>query len=168
MPPGDVSPDDVEHVRRMRLRREKQNLGEVIVLFSSIEVRDRVSSYARNLSAFIDAAGRPTAGIRIDVPDHLLGVHRTLIQYGHAMWIKHKKDPEMKRNIRFDDVELSFCIDFRFPAHKDWISVSFQRALRDRRSSVSSGMLANDDLLSTAACTEEKELSLEHLSLIHI
>ena len=110
MPTGDVTNEDIEHVRRMCLRRDKQNVGEVIVLFSSIEVRDRVASYARNLAEFIDGQGKPTAGIRIDVPDHLSGVHRTLLQYGHAMWSKHRRDPNLKRNLRFDDVERPFVL----------------------------------------------------------
>ena len=77
------------------------------------------------------------------------------------MWLKHKKNPMMKRNIRFDDVDMSFCIDFKFPTHKDWISVSYQRTLRDRRASASSELLANEDLLSTAPISDDKERNLE-------
>ena len=37
IPSADILDEDVEHVRRVRLRRERNNLGEVIVVFSNIE-----------------------------------------------------------------------------------------------------------------------------------
>ena len=150
MPTGDVPNEDIEQVRRVRLRRERQNVGEVIVLFSNLEVRDRIFSYARNLAAYRDSEGRPTAGIRFDIPDHLTGVHRTLLQYGHALWVKHGKNPEFKRNVRHDDVELSYCLDFKFPHKSSWVTVSYQRALVDRRASTSVEMEGLDDELSSA------------------
>ena len=124
MPTGDVAAEDIEHVRRVRVRRGKQGLGEVLVLFADIETRDRVSSYARNLASFRDDAVKPTAGIRFEIPDHLSGVHRTLLQYGHALWVKHGKNPDFKRNIRHDDVELTFCLDVKLSSKKKWVTVS--------------------------------------------
>ena len=85
MPTNDVLPSKIEHIRRVRLRRRKQNIGEVIVLFKDIEVRDRVSSFARNLAEFADPKGKPTAGIRFDIPDHLSGVHNMVMQCGPNM-----------------------------------------------------------------------------------
>lgn len=150
MPSDGVGESEVEHVRRVRLRRGKQNLNEVIVLFADIDTRDRVVSYARNLAPFVDQAGKPTAGIRFDIPDHLSGVHRTLLQYGHAMWEKHNRDKGFKRNIRFDETEQAFCMDIKFPHREDWITVDHRRALVDRRASDSA--LADDvgELLSSA------------------
>ena len=86
----------------------------------------------------------------MDVPDHLSGVHKTLIQYGHAMWVKYQRDSDLKRNIRYDDVEMTLCLDIKFPGKKDWITVTHQRALRDRRASVSQETDSRGDLLSTA------------------
>ena len=133
----------------VNLRRGKPNLSEVIVLFVDLEARDRITSYARNLGLFVDSNGKPTAGIRFDIPDHLAGVHRTLLQYGHAMWVKYKKSPEFKRNVRFDDVELTYCLDVKFPGKKNWITVSYKRALRDRRASICLEAEDQDELLST-------------------
>ena len=148
IPAGDISCKDVEQVRRVRMRRGKDSQLEVIVLFVDIEARDLVASYAQNLAQFIDQAGKPTAGVRFDVPDHLSGVHRTLLQYGHAMWIKYNKDPAFKRNIRFDDVEMSFCLDIKFPGKEKWVTASYERAMIDKRANAAVD-LDQDELLST-------------------
>ena len=61
IPLEDIREEDIETVRRVRLLRGKDNLNEVIVLFSDIETRDRITSYARNLASFVDLSGKPTA-----------------------------------------------------------------------------------------------------------
>ena len=69
---------------------------------------------------------------RHDIPLHLAGVHRTLLQYGHDMGKKHGKG--FKRNIRFDDTALSFCIDVCLPGNDNkWLTVSYDRAYKDRQ-----------------------------------
>ena len=152
MPDDDVRGEEIEQIRRVRLRRERQNMNEALVLFSDVETRDRVSSYARNLSQFIDIAGKPTAGIRFDIPDHLLGVHRTLLQYGHTMWIKHRKDPEFRRNVRHNDAELTYCLDIKFPKRHDWITVTYARALQEKKKRAAVQM-NDEELLSTTTKT---------------
>ena len=66
-------------------------MGEVTVLFADIDARDRATSFARNLGQFVDGTGKPTAGIRFEIPDHLTGIHRSLLQYGHVLWTKFHK-----------------------------------------------------------------------------
>ena len=150
IPSGDIREDDVESIRRVRVGRDKKNMNEVTVLFIDIDTRDRINSYARNLGLFVDPTGKPTAGIRFDIPDHLASVHRTLLQYPHAMWTKYKKSKDFKRNIRFDDVGRTFCLDIKFPGREDWVSVSYERALLDRKANKSAESEAGGDLLSTA------------------
>ena len=161
IPDGDVREEEVEQVRRLRMRRGRQNVGEVLVLFSDIETRDRVTSYARNLAQFIDIAGKPTAGIRFDIPDHLHGVHKTLLQYGHALWVKHNKDTNFKHNIRHDDAEMTFCLDMKFPRRQDWITVSYTRALADRKQRASTDMNVNDELLSSTKRLDQQATDAE-------
>ena len=151
----------MEDIRRVQLRRGRSNQREVIVLFNDIEARDRVTSYARNLAQFIDQAGKPTAGIRFDIPDHLSGVHRTLLQYGHAMWNKYRRDPSFKRNIRYDDVDMTFCLDMKLPGREDWITATYARALRDRRAGAALDQ-ERDDLLSSAGDPPGLEMVMEH------
>ena len=126
MPANCVKDEEIEQVRRVRLRRGGQNQNEILVLFSDIETRDRTVSYARNLAPFIDQKGKPTAGVRFDIPDHLTGVHKSLLQYGHALWAKHNKDPDFKRNIRYDDTEKTFVMDIKFPSKLEWVTVTMR------------------------------------------
>ena len=144
-------------------------MNEVTVLFIDIETRDRISSYARNLGLFIDSTGKPTAGIRFGIPDHLASVHRTLLQYAHAMWTKYKRSPDFKRNVRYDDVGMTFCLDIKFPGRRDWVTVSYNRALSDRKASKSAEDEVRGDLLSTAGevvvCLEEENVRLVRLEL---
>ena len=66
------------------------------------------------------------------IPAHLSGVHKTLLQFGHNMRQKH--GPEFKRNVRFDDTELTLCIDIKLPGSgSKWVTVSHEHALADRR-----------------------------------
>ena len=58
-------------MRRHRQAREKKEIGEVIVLFCDVTTRDRIVSYARNLGPWVDPLGKPTAGVRLDIPAHL-------------------------------------------------------------------------------------------------
>ena len=94
----------------------------------------------------MDGKEKPTAGIRYEVPDHLTGVHRSLLQYGHALWIKNNKSQDFKRNVRFDDVNMTFCLDVKLPGKSNWQTVTYERASREKKISVSAE--ADDDLLS--------------------
>ena len=144
-------------IRPVVMRRGVPSKHEVIVTFVDVETRDRVSSYARNLGTWIDMNGKPTAGIRHEVPTHLGGVHRTLQQYGYAMWMKLDKNKEFKRNIRHDDSEMSYCLDIKLPNKSNWITVSYRRALDDRRASTSSEINKLGDELSTAGIVVVEE-----------
>ena len=66
------------------------------------------------------------------------------------MWNKYDKDPGLKRNIRHDDVVMSYCLDIKFPNRQNWISVSYARALADRKANASIEAEDQHDLLSTA------------------
>ena len=130
----------------MRQRRGREDHAEVVVLFADIETRDRIASYARNLGQFVDGKGKPTAGIRYEIPDHLTGVHRTLLQYGHALWTKNNKSADFKRNVRFDDTSMTFCLDVKLPGKTTWLSVTHERAAKERKHSQNNEQ--EEDLLS--------------------
>ena len=135
IPTGVLVDEDVKDIRRCRLTRGQQAKSEALVVFADVESRDLVASYARNLAPFVDAQNKPTAGLRPDVPGHLGGVHRTLVQYGYAM--KKRYGPHFRRNIRFEDSDLSLVVDVCIPAGgkpgKEWTTVDYQRAKEDRK-----------------------------------
>ena len=84
IPNSELKEDDIVSARRIRVGRGKQCRLEVLVTFVDVSTRDRVATYAKNLSHFIDN-GKSTASFRLDVPANLAGVHRTLLHYGHTM-----------------------------------------------------------------------------------
>ena len=129
-------------------------------MFTDIDARDRVASYARNLAKFVDIAGKPTAGVRMDIPDHLQGVHKTLLQYGHAMRNKHGKNPDFKRNVRYDDAGMTLVLDMKLPGRVDWITVPYTRALEDRKQSAARAQY-DDDLLSSYKKGHDDQQALE-------
>ena len=131
IPHSELSITDIVDVRRVRNPRTKKDAGEVSVVFVDVETRDRVASYAKNLSDYIEN-GKPTATFRPEIPTHLTGVHKTLLSYGYAMGLKHKTG--YKRNIRFDDETHSFVIDIKLPgSDSQWFTVTYERALADRQ-----------------------------------
>ena len=149
IPTHDLKENEILSVRRMRgvRGRGKQPVGEVVVVFVDVETRDRVCSYARNLAPFVDVDGQPTAGVRMYVPAHLGGVHKTLLQYGFNMRERYGRD--FKRNIRFDDSEHSLCIDIRLPGKDSkWVSVSHAHALADKRAWTRSVEQGNKEITS--------------------
>ena len=125
--------------------------GEVVVVFADVETRDRVCSYARNLAQYVDSNNKPTAGVRMYVPTHLGGVYKTLLQYGFNM--RERYGPEFRRNIRFDDGEMSLCIDIKVPGKAKWVTVSHAHALADSRKSTRSTEMKFGDALSSTPTT---------------
>ena len=135
IPTGALVDADVADIRRCRLTRSQQTKSEALVVFADIEARDLVASYARNLAPFIDAENKPTAGLRPDIPGHLGGIHRTLVQYGYAM--KRRYGGNFRRNIRFEDSDMTLVIDICIPENgqpgKEWTTVDYQLAKKDRK-----------------------------------
>ena len=72
------------------------------------------------------------------------------MRYGYAMHAKYKFNKEMKRNVRFEDSEETVVIDIKLPGREKWITVSYERALRDQKDSMTREHAdINDDVLST-------------------
>ena len=160
VPSADIGRSDVVNVRRLRSGRGRQPDGEVLVTFADVDTRDRICSYARNLGPFVDADGKPTAGVRMYVRTHLGGVHKTLLQYGHNMRQKHGQD--FKRNIRFEDAELSLAIDIKLPGKSSkWVTVSYPHALADRRAWSDAVVSRNLDRLSSRPDAENPVIEID-------
>ena len=76
---------------------------EVIVVFSSVDVRDAVRGAAREL------AGVPEADMRLEIPHFLQGSLKALEAVSYNL---KKKHPGIRRNIKFDDGEMDLVLDF--------------------------------------------------------
>ena len=81
-------------------------------------------------------------------------VHRTLMQYGYELKKKYESNggrEKLKKNIRFEDAEHTFVIDIKFPGSSDneWTTVSYERALEDRKENNYDRERQQGDLLSS-------------------
>ena len=159
IPRSDLCQADILQVRRVLTARGRRSRLEVCVKFVDLETRDRVGSYARNLGDYI-ANGKATATFRLDIPSHLTGVHKTLLQYGYELGTKHGRG--YKRNIRPDDAAMSYCIDVMIPGQNNgkWTTVSYEEAFADKQQAKNNVQL--NEILSTKKSTvgpdaEEKD-----------
>ena len=132
IPSGVLNQKDINYIRRVRTTRNSKIKDELLVSFSSIEARDLVLSYARNLSEWVDGKGAPTAGLRLEIPEKLMGDFKSLEQYGHAMRGKHGNG--LKRHIKMDDSIKGLYIDLYLPKQKEWVRVDLDIANRDNKS----------------------------------
>ena len=93
------------------------------------------------------------AGIRLEIPDTLRPSLRALESLAFNL---RKANPEMKRNVKFDDEVMDLVMDVKLNEHATWKKIWPGRALAvkiTRRDSVEDNEMTVDDL---------------QLSLIHI
>ena len=101
-------------LRRIPPSKNSTIKGEVTVEFPSVELRDIVRGAAYNL------AGMPEAGIRLEIPHHLMANFKALNAASYRLKQKYK---DCRRNVKFDDEDMDLV----------WISRS--RTRRGERSS---------------------------------
>ena len=100
--------------------RPIQVKDEVLVRFDSTRERDDVRSFAKNLE-------RKGRGLRLEVPDHLWPSFRVLQQLGYELRLKN---PNLRRNVLFDDVNCDLKMDFSTDTGTTWKTVSPSEARR--------------------------------------
>ena len=127
----DVGQDDIESVTAVP--NPKFRIGnvreEAIVTFFSHVKRDAIMSGAVNLATHIDAAGQPTAGIRLELPPELMDTFRLLSRFGTRLRARHGDGT--KRHVKFDDMEASLYMNIKLPGDESWSRVSPQTAKAD-------------------------------------
>ena len=134
IPTTDVNQNDIEDVQRVPGRRSDVVRDEVVVTFRDKDVRDKVMSWSLNLADCIDAAGRPTAGTRLEVPDSLMDTFRLLTRFGTRLRARHGAGT--KRHIKFDDYCGSLFTNIKLPGDHNWTRVSPEMARNDLEDSV--------------------------------
>ena len=95
--------------------------GEIIAVFATVEVRDAIRRAAKEL------AGNKDAGIRLEIPYSLQSSLKALEFVSFHL---KKKNPEIRRNIKFDDQLMDLVLDFNTnPANPDgWKKVTAEQA----------------------------------------
>ena len=78
-------------------------VGEVIAVFSTVEIRDAVRRAARELG------GSSDAGIRLEIPQSMKPSLKALEAVSFNL---KKKHPKIKRSIKFEDGDMDLILDF--------------------------------------------------------
>ena len=148
VPESNLSEDSVESVRKIFPVRSKGKprsrvKDEVRVLFKDIETRDMIYSYAPNL-----AEKRNEAGMRLEVPSHLLGQFKTLEKYGRHLKSTHGQ--QLKWHIKYDDAELCMFLNVKLSEEDRWSRVNFNMARDEIRSQEADLASSFRDRLSSA------------------
>ena len=144
----DLCQEDVESVARVM-----DGVGsgivkdEVIVRFKEVSKRDLTVGYAVNLSGRVDSSGRPTAGIRLEVPPELSDTFRLLSRFGTRLRARHGEGT--KRHVKFDDFAGSLFTNIKLPGDTSWTRVSPEMARRDLDASISEESAANQKRLAS-------------------
>ena len=128
VPQDEMDDSKIQEIKRIRHAGGKFK-DEALIVFVDLESRDVVASYARNLSDRVDSAGNPTAGLRIDIPSHLMGTFKLLENHGRQL--RERYGPDFKRHVRFGDTEKSLFLNIRLPSDQVWtrISPAFARSI---------------------------------------
>ena len=76
--------------------------------FEDGNTRDNMLMRGPMLASYRDGKGRPTAGIRLHIPGHLMGVFKTLESFGH--YLRNKHGNAFCKHIKFDEFDCSLFI----------------------------------------------------------
>lgn len=89
---------------------------------------------ATNLSDSGDGEGRPTAGIRLEIPSELEDTFRLLARFGTRLRARHGEGT--KRHIKFDDFAGSLYSNVKLPGDLSWTRVTPAMAQEDLEASL--------------------------------
>ena len=132
MPTKELESVIIEDIYTVRSSPRSRQHNEVCVLLRDSDTRELVLSYARNLATYVDVEGNPTAGIRMEIPPHLLMAHKLLIMYGYGLKKRHGR--ETRRIIKFDLIEQSLYLSYKVPGNELWhdVTPAMAKSYKDR------------------------------------
>ena len=100
---------------------------EILVVFKEVSTRDSVIGRSGRLAEYVDSStNKPTAGIRINVPQFLRGKQRTLESYGKRLRDIHRRNA--RTHIKFDDSENTLYLNVKLYDDEEWTRVSPENA----------------------------------------
>ena len=125
----EIGQEDIESIARPVGGRDLVDRREVIVKFYDKQKRDRVVLSSPSLASKIDREGRPTAGIRLEVPRELDDTFRLLHRFGTRLRARHGVGT--KRHIKFDDFSGSLFANIKLPGDTAWTKITPAMARED-------------------------------------
>ena len=128
---ADIRENAIESVSRPPIPSGPAAKDEVLVIFKETETRDSVMGAASRLAGFVDPNGRPTAGLRMEIPKKLQNVFATLFKYGQMLRRRHGQGT--RRHVKFDDINQSLYLNVKLPGDETWSRISTEVARRGLR-----------------------------------
>ena len=128
---NEIGEDMIEAVDKVPIPSGPGVREEVLVRFKLRSTRDSVIGAAAKLADHKDQDGRPTAGMRIEVPPRLQQPFRILFKYGQTLRSRHGQGT--RRHVKFDDLTRSLYLNVKLPNDTEWSRVSLDLATRGIR-----------------------------------
>ena len=128
---GKLDKNNIEAITRVSVPSGPGVKEEALVLFNDKATRDMVLGSAAKLGRYIGEDGKPTAGMRIEVPAHLQRDFRILFKYGQGLRTRHGLGT--RRHVKFCDDDHSLFLNVKLPGDETWGRISLQMARRGLR-----------------------------------
>ena len=128
---GKLDQTSIDSVSRVTVPSGPGVVDEALVVFVDNRVRDLVMGAAALLAPCVTADGKPTAGLRIEVPAHLQRNFRILFRFGQTLRSRHGAGT--RRHVKFDDLDGTLYLNVRLPGDEAWSKVSVDMARRGIR-----------------------------------
>ena len=125
---GKLDKTKIEDISRVEIPSGPGVKDEALVRFVDSELRDMVMGAAAMLAPYVDGNGKPTAGLRIEVPHHLKQDFRLLFKFGQSLRTRHGKGT--RRHVKFDDTSGGLYLNVKLPGDSTWSKVSTTVARR--------------------------------------
>ena len=119
VPEDTVEDIEFEAIEKLHQNRRSRFSDEVLVRFRTSRTKDLIQSFAPNL-----ASSNGKAGLRMNVPHHLLGLFKMFETHGGRL--RQRFGPGLKRSIKFEDAAMSLVMDVRLPNATEWTRLSGQ------------------------------------------
>ena len=131
----DLYQEDIEAISRVTPKGPSDMVNnEVLVTFYDKNKRDTVFTHATNLSVCVNGEGRPTAGIRLEIPRELEDTSGFSPDSGPGSGQGMERALNAMSN--FDDFEGSLYSSVKLPGDQSWTKVTPAMAQEDLETSI--------------------------------
>ena len=116
-------------VERARSAPKGKAYMEVIVSFKDSNARDIALARGPYLAEYRDQDNKPTCGIRLHIPPHLMTAFKTLESYGYYLKNEHRED--IRKYIKFDEYDETLFLQVKHAKDDEWLTFTPEQAKRE-------------------------------------
>ena len=138
-------------VERMRSAPRGVAHLEILVTFVGNYSRDRVFACGPKLAGYRDGNNKPTCGLRLHIPSHLMSHFKILENFASMLRDKHGK--MVKKHIKFDEHNKSIYIQIKHENDKEWVDFNVDQA-REEKERMNQKRVVRSHLFNNSIVTE--------------